>query len=96
MGTLKCPFCGRQEAIAQTINSVEERSFDEFVNANRTQIAALSTTAQEVDCPGCRAKLTFQPPDVAGKCPFCATSIVAQPRAASPVITPEGSYRCDR
>ncbi len=71
------------------MGQVVERSLEEFVNANRTQIAALSTTALEVECPGCRAQITFQPPDVAGKCPFCATSIVTQPHAPNPVLMPE-------
>jgi ribosomal protein S27E len=89
VGQLKCPYCGREESMPQTQQTIEERSFDQFVNANRTQIEALSSTAVEVECPGCRARIAFQPPDVAGKCPFCATGIVAQPHSASPVITPE-------
>jgi ribosomal protein S27E len=98
LGQLACPYCGHQATPTQAepeengtngSDGVVERDFQEFMNANQTQIAALSTTAQEVECPGCRAQITFQPPDVAGKCPFCGTNIVAQPHSASPVITPE-------
>jgi ribosomal protein S27E len=89
VGQLKCPYCGREESMPQTQQTIEERSFDQFINTNRTQIAALSSQALEVECPGCRAQITFQPPDIAGQCPFCATSIVAQPHSSSPVITPE-------
>ena len=89
-GRLKCPYCGQEEAIAQQPGRVLERSFEDYVNANQTKIAALSSTAQEVDCPGCRAKIMFQPPTVAGKCAFCNTSIVSQPHTADPVISPEG------
>jgi ribosomal protein S27E len=86
---LKCPYCGREEDTPQAAGQVEERSFQAFANQNQTQIAALSTTALEVECPGCRAQITFEPPDVAGKCPFCATSIVTQPHAPNPVLMPE-------
>lgn len=89
LGRLSCPYCGREEDVPESDQQVIERSFDEFVNADQTQIAVLSSTAQEVDCPGCKARLTFEPPDVAGSCPFCNTHIVAQPHSASPVITPE-------
>lgn len=89
-GKLKCPYCGKEEAIAQSTEQVLERSFDEHFNLNKTHIAALSTTALEVSCPGCKAQLTFEPPDVAGKCPFCASNIVAQPKLADPTLAPEG------
>ena len=39
---------------------------------------------------GCRASVTFDPPDVAGKCPFCGTSIVTQAKPAHPVLAPAG------
>lgn len=89
VGQMKCPYCGQESAMPQIDTQVEERSFDAFVHTNQTQIAALSTTAVEVECPGCRAQLTFQPPDVADRCPFCNTAIVAQPHSPSPVIAPE-------
>lgn len=73
----------------QATQTIQSRSFEQYVNTNRTQIAALSSTALEVECPGCRAQVTFQPPDVAGRCPFCDTGIVAQPHSPDPLIAPE-------
>ena len=34
--------------------------------------------------------MAFQPPETAGVCPFCAAAIVAQPKAADPLIAPDG------
>ncbi len=88
-GQLQCPYCGREELIPESAEQVVERSYEEYLNTNHTQIAALSTTALEIDCPGCAAQITFEPPDVAGQCPFCTTSLVTQPHAPNPVLAPE-------
>jgi len=87
---LSCPYCGREEIIPQSPDQVQERSYDEYFNANRTKLAALSSTAVEVACSDCGANITFEPPDVAGDCPFCAAHIVAQPKLADPTLAPEG------
>jgi len=90
-GQMECPYCGRQEAIARNKTSLlAEHSFEAHLNEKHTQLAALSKQAVEVQCPGCRAQFTFEPPTVAGKCPFCNTNIVAQPSMASPVVNPGG------
>jgi ribosomal protein S27E len=89
-GQLKCPYCGWEHAIAQTAEDIVERSYTEYLQTKHTPMTKLSETALEVSCPGCRASITFQPPDTAGKCPFCATGIVTQGKAAGNVIEPEG------
>ncbi len=94
-GLLSCGYCGHTQAKAEANTqlreqALEEHDFHAFANADQTQIAALASTAKEVECPGCRANITFQPPDVADRCPFCGTSIVAQAHAADPMIAPAG------
>ncbi|MBD1921896.1 hypothetical protein H6F77_12430 [Microcoleus sp. FACHB-831] len=89
-GKLKCPYCGWEDAIPQSAEQVEERSYDEYLNTNRSQLATLSATAMEVACSNCGASVTFEPPHVAGQCPFCAAAIVAQPKMADPTVAPEG------
>lgn len=88
--SLKCPYCGRVEAIAPSLQTVEERNYDEYAHYNTTRFAKLSATALEVRCSGCGASFIFEPPYTAGKCPFCASNIVAQPTEASPTLEPEG------
>ncbi|MEO1403792.1 MAG: hypothetical protein AAFV72_21445 [Cyanobacteria bacterium J06635_1] len=93
-GQLQCPYCGHLEAIAQpgeqTYNPLQENDLLGFINAQQIQIEPLSASAQSAQCPGCQAHITFEPPDVAGRCPFCATSIVTRPQAADAALTPAG------
>jgi ribosomal protein S27E len=49
----------------------------------------LSVEALEVNCDGCGSIVVFEPPEVAGACSFCGAMIVAQPRAADPMIAPD-------
>ncbi len=88
---LACPYCGTTQDVEQEPGGqVTEQTYDDYLNEAHTHIASLSQTAMEATCPGCRASVTFEPPNVAGQCPFCGTSIVAQAHTANPVITPGG------
>ena len=99
-GLLACRYCGNTQALLKA--NAQQRAAMLFEHPLTSLSVAqgevsqapfetvLSRTAQEVDCPGCRVTLTFEPPDVADQCPFCQTSIVIQPRAASPMIAPSG------
>ena len=89
-GKLKCPYCGWEDLIPQSAEQVQERSYEEYLNSNRTRMGVLSATALEVNCSNCGASITFEPPHVAGDCPFCASSIVAQPKMSDPTLAPEG------
>ena len=89
-GKLKCAYCGWEDAIPQTAQEVKENSYEQYLQADRTTLTTLSTTALEVKCNDCGASVTFEPPKVAGKCPFCASPIVTQPAKASPSVQPEG------
>jgi ribosomal protein S27E len=90
LGQLQCLYCGREEAIPEREEQVEERPYEESLQAAlQTKTSRLSNTALEVACPSCRARMVFEPPDTAGQCPFCGTSIVTQPQTTDPVFTPE-------
>ncbi|MGA7935239.1 MAG: hypothetical protein WCA35_16945 [Kovacikia sp.] len=91
---LKCPYCGREEAIPQTAAEIEELSYEDYLKVNRSQTVKLSETALEASCPGCRARVIFEPPDTAGKCPFCGTGIVTQAKSTDPIIAPEAVLPC--
>ena len=57
--------------------------------ADDAHLATLSPQALEVHCAACGSSVTFQPPEVAGTCPFCASAIVAQAKAADPLLAPD-------
>ncbi len=100
---LVCPFCGHSEQpsksqaiktsattlkTTQERTAIQERDYQTFATQN-TQMAMLSSTALEVQCGSCQANITFEPPQTAGDCPFCGTSIVAEPHEAHPLMMPE-------
>ena len=95
LGQLSCAYCGRTKAMPEVTATklsatLQEHNLVAFIETNQTQ-TQLTTTAQEVNCPGCQATITFEPPDVAGKCPFCATSIITQTsHAVDPTLVPSG------
>ncbi|HKP13167.1 MAG TPA: hypothetical protein VJZ91_13700 [Blastocatellia bacterium] len=86
---LSCPYCGRQEPIPASASAVEERSYETYLQAAASQMGSLAADAVEVTCTQCGATVTFTPPEVAGECSFCGATIVAQPKAADPMVAPE-------
>lgn len=86
-GQLKCPHCGNTQAlIAGT--TVRAHEFTGVMTAHTLQ--PLTAKALQVTCSGCGSVVAFEPPEVAGVCSFCGTAIVAQPKAADPLIAPDG------
>jgi ribosomal protein S27E len=64
---------------------------DEFLaKAHDAHTTTLAPQAMEVHCAACGSSVTFQPPEVAGSCPFCGSAIVAQAKAADPLLAPDG------
>jgi len=89
-GFLSCPYCGHKEAIPKSAAEVVERSFEQYLRVRPEQMGQLAANALEVQCQSCGAKSLFTPPEVAGRCEFCGVQIVAQPKSADPILTPEG------
>src|SRR5262245_39003929 len=86
-GALKCPYCGATVKVSHPIPAaVQELPLEEFLNGARAQLRPVSQQALEVACASCGSTVQFQPPEVAGVCPFCASPIVAQPKSADPEI----------
>ena len=91
-GGMKCPFCGQTQALpAEASAAVRPHSFDEFLAAGAgSKLSRLTGQALEVTCDGCGSVVAFEPPEVAGSCPFCGAGLVAQPKEADPLIAPDG------
>ncbi|MBY0503579.1 MAG: hypothetical protein K2X03_06710 [Bryobacteraceae bacterium] len=88
-GQLKCSACGKLQTVAAAggdaaAKAIAEQCFDAALRAQQP----ITPGALEVKCDGCGAVFNFEPPQVAGACPFCAARIVAQPKAASPLVSP--------
>jgi ribosomal protein S27E len=91
-GRMKCRFCGQTAALPDPVTGVAPpHSLEEFLaKTDDTHLRPLTAQALEVSCDGCGSQIAFQPPEVAGTCPFCGADIVAQPKAADPLIAPDG------
>jgi Zn finger protein HypA/HybF involved in hydrogenase expression len=91
-GGLKCPYCGIAQRISCPVGGqVRELPLDEYLGGPANgHLTKVTQEALEVSCAGCGSTVQFQPPEVAGNCPFCAAPIVAQPKSADPEIAPNG------
>lgn len=86
-GMMKCGFCGHTEPVPAPAGTVIAHSLDEGLAEAATQ--PISADALEVHCESCGSIVAFTPPEVAGVCSFCGGVIVAQPKAADPLIAPD-------
>ena len=90
-GGMKCPFCGQTQALAPASKeAVAPHPFAEFLKTDDLKLQPLTAQALQVSCDGCGSVVTFEPPEVAGLCPFCGAALVAQAQAADPLIAPDG------
>ena len=89
---MKCSYCGtKQEVTAgKTIEVKENPLSSAALRPDPSRIRRLSEISKEFTCNGCGATVQFEPPQVAGTCPFCAASIVVQPKESDPLIAPDG------
>jgi ribosomal protein S27E len=85
-GMMKCQSCGREEAVPTPSAGLVAHALDDALK----HVTPLSAEALEVTCDGCGSVMVFEPPEVAGTCSFCGAPIVAQARAADPMIAPDG------
>lgn len=90
-GAMKCPFCGQTQVLPpEQAAQVRPHPLDEYLAKSGSELRPLTAQALEVTCAGCGSVVAFEPPEVAGSCPFCGTGLVAQPKAADPLIAPDG------
>jgi DNA-directed RNA polymerase subunit RPC12/RpoP len=88
-GKLTCPYCAHaQEIVAD--GKVDEHSYEEFLQRGMQNLQPMAQEAMQVSCSSCGAIVNFTPPETATECGFCGGKIVAQPKAADPLIAPEG------
>ncbi|MDX1981865.1 MAG: hypothetical protein SFV51_16460 [Bryobacteraceae bacterium] len=85
---LKCDYCGVTQKVSHPVNqTVVEVSYEEYAHGAGT-MTKIAEKAMELKCDSCGSIFQFQPSEFAGTCPFCAAKIVAQAKAADPLIAP--------
>jgi len=89
-GGMKCAFCGHTEALGPSTVEIHAHPIEEaMAQIDSKLMTPLSAQTFEVSCESCGSAVLFEPPEVAGACPFCGMAIVAQPKAADPLIAPD-------
>jgi hypothetical protein len=89
-GLLKCTHCGHTEPVpVAPSTAIASHALDEFVARAGAALTPITDGALQVQCSGCGSVVHFEPPEVAGACPFCGANIVDQPKAADPLVAPD-------
>ena len=78
---LKCTHCGHANAIPQSEEDVQERSYEAALAT--LDGAAPKTESRTVACKSCGATTTLAPNLTADRCPFCGSDIVADAAGAA-------------
>lgn len=89
VGMLRCPHCDSTREIPRGDAPIEERDFYAFLRPENQRLQKMATDAMQVSCSSCGATVVFIPPTTATSCDFCSAKIVAQPKAADPLLAPE-------
>lgn len=89
-GKLNCPYCSHKIEIINEDREIAERDFYSFLRPENERLQPMALEAMQVSCESCAATVTFVPPETARNCDFCGAKIVAQPKAADPLVAPEG------
>ena len=89
VGKLHCHYCNYTKEIASGGNEISERDFQSFLRPEAERLQPLAREAMQVSCETCGATVVFIPPETAKQCDFCGGKIVAQPKAADPLVAPE-------
>jgi hypothetical protein len=93
-GEMKCRYCGHKQPVATDVQpeaGVQPHAFAEMLSKTGSEhLQPVSDQALEAHCTGCGAVVAFHPPEVAGTCSFCGAAIVTEPKAADPLIAPDG------
>jgi LSD1 subclass zinc finger protein len=103
--SLKCPYCGAQNAIAEASSEQKAKALEhlDFLAYLKEQAGnEPQLERQTVKCPGCGAAVQLPPNVTADRCPFCAGPLVAAdaythrtiaPRAVAPFVIKESQAR---
>jgi predicted RNA-binding Zn-ribbon protein involved in translation (DUF1610 family) len=75
--TLVCPYCGTENRIPESTESIEELDFRETLARLADEEPVQS--AQITHCDHCGAEVAFDEHVHSGKCPFCGSPVVTTP-----------------
>jgi DNA-directed RNA polymerase subunit RPC12/RpoP len=87
-GRLTCNYCSSTEVIENN-GTIDENDYASFLSVDAAGLQPMATLAMQVNCDSCGAIVNFTPPETVKNCDFCGAKIIAQPKAADPLVAPE-------
>lgn len=91
-GAMKCPYCGTTKKVETPVVTggiPKHPLFSALASEHDGLVRPLTDKALEVHCDSCGSTVAFEPPEVAGLCPFCGLALVAQPTASEARLAPD-------
>ncbi|CAN5242837.1 hypothetical protein BH09SUM1_BH09SUM1_22300 [soil metagenome] len=88
--SLKCPYCGHEQAVPQAANEVHEIPFEQFARTSEVATEVLEVVKGERRCTGCGAMVTIPYNVATDLCPFCAKPMENPLSSATPMMAPAG------
>jgi len=87
---LSCQYCGHSQPVPQSENEVRELCYKTYFAKGRVVDEVLEGAERETRCPGCGAQVILAAHVAADFCPFCASQLTNQIKAADPIMRPGG------
>jgi len=84
---LVCTYCGAENAIAQSTETIEEIDYEKFVNEKLKQEEKIDIVT--IRCNACGASITLDPNITSDQCPYCASNIVIKSGTTSSLLKPK-------
>jgi ribosomal protein S27E len=83
---LKCQYCGAENPIERTGETIEEIDLEKFILQPAEKSAQI--IIRTVQCPGCGARTTLADKVTAAACPYCDTRLVVASGGEQSIIKP--------
>jgi len=87
--SLKCPYCGTENAIAVEAKPIVEHKIEELAMMASTQATGFGTQTRSFKCRNCTATSTVPGNVQATRCPFCGSTVVFEQSANPNMVRPE-------
>ena len=86
--SLKCPYCGHVEVIADDVAPGAELFLEEYLKKGTSHKAVVPGRSSQVTCVACGAVVLLEDKVATDRCPYCNAHLENKPESAEPMIPP--------
>jgi LSD1 subclass zinc finger protein len=87
--SMKCPFCGKEQAIQAPQRPISEHDIAELEVVPRTEAQGFGTDARYFKCDKCGATSTLSGGQMTARCAFCDSPVVVEVPPVAGMVMPE-------